>query len=213
MFIDRQDAGRKLAQKLLLTDLGGELAEVVILGVARGGVVLAAEAAKILDCPLDILVTRKIGAPGNPELALGAVAKTKESCYLNEKLIEEIGVKENYLKEEIYKQQAEILRREKLYRQKKKPLELKDKTVVIIDDGAATGATLIAAAREVWRYQPKKVILALPVAPKDTLQKLAKEVDKIVVLETPTPFFSVAQFYQEFKQVSDEEVVKIISSL
>lgn len=221
MFRNRSQAGRLLGEKILedIKKLGietvmegkQELREnFVILGIPRGGVVVAKEIAKILDCSLDIIVTRKIGAPGNEELAIGAVGETEGSKYIDQRLAADVGADEEYLKSKIKEQKEEIKRREGLYRKGKEPLALENKIVILVDDGVATGATMIAAAREVWNHSPKRVIIALPVCPKDTLAKLEKEADQVIVLKTPWPFFAVGQFYKEFGQVSDEEVVKLL---
>ena len=210
MFTNRQEAGQKLIQKLLADRTNKELNNAVVLGVPRGGMIVAVEVAKGLKCQLDVIVTRKIGAPGNQELAVGAVGETEGSKYLNQNLIKDLGVSVEYLGQEIENQQREIKRREKIYRQGRSALDLNNKTAIIVDDGAATGATLIAACREVWNNHPKRVMIALPVAPEETVKKLEEEADEVEVLETPEPFFSVGQFYREFGQVEDEEVIKIL---
>lgn len=212
MFKNRQEAGEKLAEKLLQISSEELLKDFIVLAVPRGGVVAGSQIAKKLGCPLDIIVTRKIGAPGEKELAIGAVGETSGSAYLNKKIIGELYISDEYLQEEILLQKKEIKRREKLYRKDKPALSLEGKVVILADDGAATGATLIAAAREVWNNNPKKVIIVLPVAPPNTVGKLEKEVDEVVVLQTPKPFFSVGQFYEEFEQVSDEEVIKNLAN-
>lgn len=219
MFKNREEAGRILAEKLK-EDMSGQagepkalkklMDEVVVLGIPRGGVVVAKEVAKILNCPLDVIVVKKIGAPGNPELAIGAVGETEGSVYLNKELIKDLRIGKDYIEEIKKFRNLEIKRREKLFRQGRPPLNLKNKIVIIVDDGAATGATIIAACREVWNNQPKKVVIALPVLSKDTLKKLEDEADEVIFLETPWPFFAVGQFYQEFRQVSDEEVINLL---
>jgi putative phosphoribosyl transferase len=211
MFTNRLQAGRQLAEKLIKEGVVNFENNLLVLAVPRGGVVIGRQLASKLKCPLDIIVTRKIGAPGHLELAIGAVGETNGSNYLNEPLKNDLGVSLQYLEGEIRKQREEIKRREKLYRQNKKPLNLENKIVIITDDGAATGATLISACREVWNNKPKKVIVALPVAPEDTVQKLKKEADEVIVLSSPEPFFSISQFYKDFPQLSDEEVLKILN--
>jgi len=209
MFQDRKEAGQQLAQKLKDYQLQPN---VIILGIPRGGVETAKQIAQDLNCSLDIIVVKKIGAPSEQELAIGAVGETKGSNYLDERLINELRVSQQYLDEQIKRLKKEIKRREVLYRQNRDPLDLKGKTVIIVDDGTATGATAIAAAREVWNNEPKRVVIALPVAPKDTLHKLEKEADEVIVLETPTDFFSVGQFYENFPQISDKEVISLLST-
>jgi putative phosphoribosyl transferase len=212
MFSTRVVAGQELAKKLLSQNSKQELKNPVVLGVPRGGVVVACEVAKVLNSPLDIIVTRKIRAPTEPELAVGAIGETEGSQYIDRRLVKDLGITPDYLTKEIKIQKEEIKRRENVYRQGRQPVGLKDKTVIIIDDGAATGATLVAAAREVWDAKPACVIIALPVAPSETTQLLEKEVDEVYVLEEPEPFFSVGQFYEEFGQVTDQEVIKILQS-
>lgn len=212
MFATREVAGQKLANKLLTEDNPQELKKAVILGIPRGGVVVAWQVAKILKCPLDVIVTRKIRSPEQPELAVGAIGETQGSKYLNLRLVKDLSISKKYLEQEIKIQQAEIKRRESLYRQGSQPISLANKVVVLVDDGAATGATLVAAVREVWNANPNRVIVALPVAPLEAIQFLEKEADEVYVLETPEPFFAVGQFYKEFGQISDEEVIKILNS-
>lgn len=212
MFKDRVQAGQLLAQKLIGEEKDLPAGQTVVLGIPRGGVVVAFQVAKFLGCLLDVIVVKKIAAPGQEELAIGAVGETESAEYLDEKLIAELQIDKEYLSEEIKRKKEEIKRRERLFRREKSALALKGKTVIIVDDGAATGATVIAACREVWQTEPKKVIVALPVLAKDTLKKLEPEADEVIFLKTPLMFFAVGQFYQDFPQVSDEEVIKILNS-
>jgi putative phosphoribosyl transferase len=209
MFKNRIQAGRLLGEKIR-KDLGEIKEEMVVLGIPRGGVVVAKQVIKVLGCGLDVVVTKKIGAPGQPELAIGAVGETEGSKYLDERLVQELRLSADYLKEEIKRKKTEIKRREELYRQGKQALDLKNKIVIIVDDGAATGATIIAGAREVWNNNPRKVIIGLPVVAKDTLRKLEKEADQVIFLKTPTLFYAVGQFYEEFEQTNDEEVMELL---
>lgn len=209
MFVNRKEAGKTLGKKIL-EEIRELRKESVVLGIPRGGIVVASEVAKTLYCPMDVIVVRKLGAPENPELAIGAIGETKGAQYIDKRLSENIGADKAYLAQEIRIQLLEIRRRERVYRQGKPALDLKNKIVVITDDGSATGATAIAAAREVWNNKPRKVIMALPVVAKDTLEKLEKEADEVIYLEAPEQFFSVGQFYQEFEQVGDEEVVNLL---
>jgi predicted phosphoribosyltransferase len=205
MFSDRVEAGKKLAEAL--DHLAGE--EVVVLGVPRGGVEVAAEVAGQHDWPLDVVVPRKVGAPFNPELGLGAIAPGVR--VLDERMLQTLGVSEEYLEDEISKQEGEILRRTEAYRRGKAPVELAGKTVVIVDDGIATGGTAIAAVRWAKAQRTKRVILAVPVAPREAVAKLSKEADEVVCLATPEPFFAVGQWYGDFPQVSDQQVVQLLA--
>jgi putative phosphoribosyl transferase len=206
MFVDRRDAGQRLAADL------GSLAEedVVVLGIPRGGVEVAAVVAEALHAPLDVVIPRKVGAPGNPELGLGAVAEDVE--VLDQHLIRVLDVSEDYLRREIAAQREEIARRSSLYRSGRPPVDLSGKVVVVVDDGVATGGTAAAALRWARAKGAKKVILAVPVAPREALQRLEGEADEIRVLATPEPFFAVGQWYRSFPQISDQRVIELLSS-
>ena len=209
LFKNQISAGEKLAKNL------GKYKnkDAIILAIPRGGVATGYGLAKKLNLPLDIIVTRKIGAPNNPELAIGAVGETKGSLWLNERLIENLKVSQDYLDSEVKVQKLEIKRREKIYRQAKKALDLKAKIVVLVDDGLATGATMIAAIREIRNMEPEKIVVAVPVAPPDTIENLKKEADEVICLQAPSLFFAVGQWYENFKQYSDREVIKLIQNL
>ncbi len=204
MFTDRRDAGEQLAANL--EHLLGE--DVVVLGIPRGGLELAAVVAEKLSAPLDVVIPRKIGAPGNPELGLGAVAEGVE--VLDERLVELLGVGREYLGDEIAAQQDEIRRRSEAYRRGRPQVPLAGKVAVVIDDGVATGGTAAAALRWARSQGASKVILAVPVAPRDAMRKLSQEADEVHVLATPEPFYAVGQWYDEFAQVPDERVVDLL---
>lgn len=210
IFTDRIQAGKLLAERLNqeLTDVPSE--SMVVLSIPRGGVVVAREVADRLACEHDVIVTKKLRAPTQAELAIGAIGETEGSLYLDERLAHEVGAGKEYISQEIVDRQEEIKRREKIYRQAREKSLLKDKTVIIVDDGAATGATIIAAAREVWESNPHKVVIALPVCASETLGKLEKEADAVVALDIPGIFYAVGQFYQDFPQVNDEEVMSLL---
>lgn len=206
IFVDRQDAGKKLA--VALEKYKNEKG-VVVIALPRGGVIVASEIAKALRVPLDIIVPRKIGAPQNPELALGAITEDGQGVW-NEELIKILGVTKDYLDETIKKEQKEARRRLQVYRGNKPALNLKNKTVIVVDDGIATGATMHAALNYVRKKNPKKNILAAPVTAPDTVRGLQKNVEEMVILDTPEFFSAVGQFYQNFPQNTDEEVIKIL---
>lgn len=208
MFDDRVEAGKKLAG--CLSSYRDQSA--VVLAIPRGGVVVAAEVARELGASLDLIIPRKIGAPGNPELAIGAVAGEGKPL-LNESLIQSMRLPTGYIEEAVRSEVEEIKRRRKEYLGDKPRPSLKDKTVIVVDDGLATGYTALAAVKSVAREQPAKVILAVPVAPRETVRFLDPEVDELVVLETPAFFYAVGQFYRDFRQVSDWEVKEILRSV
>jgi putative phosphoribosyl transferase len=189
-----------------LADLKGE--DVVVLGIPRGGVVVAAEVARAHGWPLDTVIPRKIRAPGNPELGLGAIAPGVR--VLDQRMLEMLGVSESYLDREIAEEEREIERRSDAYRRGRPAVDVKDKVAVVVDDGIATGGTATAAVRWAKAQGARKVILAVPVAPAEGVRNLSREVDEVVCLETPEPFYAVGQWYQEFPQTSDEEVVQIL---
>jgi len=205
-FRDREDAGRRLAAAL---SAYRRKPDVVVVALPRGGVVLGRIVADALAAPLDLVVPRKIGAPNNEEYAIGAITEEGDAVW-NE--AERALAGDDYLKGEVAKQQAEAKRRLGLYRAGLPPRDLKDKTVVIVDDGVATGHTLRAAIKTVNAAAPARVVAAVPVAPGDSAARLRSEVDEMVVLETPLLFGAIGSFYDEFGQVGDEEVVKLMSA-
>ncbi len=160
---------------------------------------------------LNVIVVRKIGAPNNPELALGAIAEHGEGMF-NEDLIRILGVSQNYLQQEIQRQRQTLINRLTLYRGKSPAPSLKDKTIILVDDGIATGASIRAALKSMRDARVKKIVLAVPVAAPDSLQKISKEADEVICLHAPHSFQAVGEFYLTFPQTSDEEVVEILSS-
>ena len=206
-FQDRHEAGRLLAKEL---DSFRGNKDVVVLGIPRGGVVVASEVAQALGAPLDIYITRKIGSPHNPELAIGAVA-SDGTLVLDQTLIGHVGASVAYVQQETELQRKEIERRLSAYRGDRPELELKDKTVILVDDGVATGSTVLAGLRAIRQRQPKQLILAVPVGPADTLQTLKEEADQVVCLYTPEIFWAVGAFYAVFDQTSDAEVIRLLS--
>jgi putative phosphoribosyl transferase len=203
-FVDRSDAGQRLAEALEST----RDARPVILAIPRGGVVVGAEVARVLDAPLDVVVPRKVRAPGNPELGLGAVATGVR--VLDAGLIERLGVGEAYLEEEIALELREIVRRERTYREDRPRADVEGRTAIVVDDGIATGGTAVAALRWTRAERPARVVLAVPVAPPQTLDRLSREADEIVAIATPAPFVAVGEWYQRFDQTTDAEVVRLL---
>jgi putative phosphoribosyl transferase len=204
MFADRIEAGARLAEAL--EHLAGE--DVVVLGVPRGGVEVAAEVARARGWPLDIVIPRKIGAPFNPELGLGAIAPGVR--VLDERMIRTLNVSPDYLEEEISAQEEEIHRRTEAYRGGRPPIDVQGKVAVVVDDGVATGGTAAAAVRWARAQGATRVVLAIPVAPGEAVLRLSKEADEVVCLGTPEPFFAVGQWYERFPQTSDREVVDLL---
>ena len=180
----------------------------VVLGIPRGGVEVAAVVAEALDAPLDVVIPRKVGAPGNPELGLGAVAEGVE--VLDEHLIRVLRVGEEYLRQEIATQEEEIARRSLTYRGDRPPVDLEGRVAVVVDDGVATGGTAAAALRWARRRGATSVILAVPVAPLEAVRRLSEEADEVRALATPEPFYAVGQWYADFPQVSDGEVIDLL---
>lgn len=184
--------------------------DVVVLAIPRGGVPVGREVAAVIDAPLDIVITRKMGAPGNPELAVGAVTEEGEMI-LDDELVRTLSVSSDYLKREAARQVEEIRARKKKYRDGRPYPSLKGKTVVIVDDGIATGSTIRAAAESVKKRGAATIIIAAPVAPPETVSELSKVVDRVVCLSTPDYFEAIGEFYQEFEQVEDDVVKEILS--
>jgi len=206
-FTDRADAGVKLALELFA--YRGRK-DVFVVGLARGGVAVAHAVARALGLPLDVCVVRKIGAPGNEELAIGAVTEMGGLFY-NESIIASLGISPKYIKEETARQKETASKRAALYRSGKKAPSYKGKTVILVDDGIATGATMHAALKAAKAHGAKETVLAVPVAPPGSMEEFAGAADRIVCLYTPKTFFAVGQFYREFDQVDDSEVVAMLN--
>ncbi len=208
MLISRKEAGFLLAQKLVAET---ETKEAVLLAIPNGGVVVADQISRSLSWPLALIVTKKITAPNNEELAIGAVGDKEDSVFLNNELIAQLGIEKDYLDREINFRIAQVKRKQKELMFRTRPL-LAGKKAIIIDDGIATGATVIAAIRQIRKESPDEVIVAAPVVSFVALEEIGKEADRVIYLESPKLFFSVSQFYQDFKQVSEEEVKRILAT-
>ena len=204
IFENRVDAGRRLAARLETY----RTPDTIVLAIPRGGVVVGFEAAMTLGAPLDVIIPRKIGAPGQPELAIGAIGD--DVSVLDERIVEYLNVSEEYIRDEIELQRHEIKRRWQLYRGDRPFPDVKSRTVILVDDGMATGSTTMAAAKALRKKNPGKLVLAVPVAPPESVARLRPEVDELVVLETPEPFFSVGSWYDQFEQTTDEEVIDLL---
>jgi predicted phosphoribosyltransferase len=202
VFRDREEAG-----KVLATALTGrfERERVVVLAIPRGGVVVAVPVARALGAPLDVVIPHKLGAPGNPELAIGAIAPGVR--VLDDRLIRALDVPSAYVQQEVEVQEAEIGRRTRLYREDREAPTLEGATVIVVDDGVATGATAIAALRWARGQGAARVVFAAPVGPSATVRLLDRECDDVVLVETPRAFSAVGEWYRRFDQVTDEEVV------
>jgi len=208
IYANRSDAGKRLARELA----GYEKHHPVILALPRGGLAVAAEIALALDAPLDLILVRKVGVPGQPELAMGAVADGADPYVVrNEPIMAHLGVSEAEFQGVCQRELEEIERRRKLYLRGRQRADVKDRTVIVVDDGIATGATTLAALRAVRKRRPKKLVLAVPVAPTSTIQELSGEADDIVCLQQHDPFYAIGLYYQDFHQVSDEEVAGILT--
>jgi len=206
-FSDRSDAGRRLARTLS----GYKGRNAVVLALPRGGVPVAAEVAAVLDAPLDLILVRKIGVPDQPELAMGAVVDGAEPIVVrNEEVIELSGITPREFDEVCARELAEIERRRRFYIGERVRAAITGQVVIVIDDGIATGATTRAALQAIRKRKPKELVLAVPVAPPDTIKELRKEADTVVCLETPEIFGAIGYFYRDFRQVSDDEVVEIL---
>ncbi len=210
MFRNRTDAGRRLAARLFQYK---NRLDVTVLALPRGGVVIGYEIASALNAPLDVLIVRKLGFPGQPELAVGAVAETG-SVVLNEGIIMAEGrLSEEVLKPEIDRQKEEIEKRVAIYRAGRRLPDLNGITVILADDGVATGATIKAAISALKEQKAAKLVVALPVGPPETVEVLRQMVNEIICLETPLAFMAVSVHYLDFTQVSDREVVDLLQRL
>ena len=204
-FKDRQEAGQLLADELAEYRRRG----VVVLGIPRGGIIVARELARQLDADLDIVLSRKLRTPGHWELAMGSVSEDGK-LFLNETVVKELGIKQAFIEKEKVVQMAEIARRTELIRGVLPKVPLKDRLVIVTDDGVATGATTQAALWSVRQEHPQKLIAAIPVGPEDTVKRLTESVDEMLCLRSPPLFVAVGQFYIRFEQVEDEDVLKVL---
>lgn len=205
LFRNRADAGRLLADRLKELSMS----DPIVLAIPRGGVVVGAEISRALKCGLDIVAPRKLTDPNEPELAIGAVMPDG-SVYLNSEVIAIRMVPRQYIEEEKARQMAEASRRMSAYRKGKPYPKLGSRTVILVDDGIATGATAIAAARWIRKQRPSSLIIATPVIPEEMLGTVSAEADRLVYLKAPTLFAAIGQFYTEFDQVEDAEVIKLL---
>jgi putative phosphoribosyl transferase len=210
IFKDRSSAGIVLGNILSSAfKKEKESGDITVLAIPRGGVIVAdAIASKLTNSELDIVVPRKLGAPNNPELAIGAVMQDR-TTYLNDSIIQSLRISIDYLTAEVDRQVEELLRRISLYRPVSRPYNISGRSVVIVDDGIATGATVMVVIRWVKKFGPRRIVVAVPVAPEDSITDLAREGVEIQVVTKPSSFASVGQFYENFGQVSDEEVTQI----
>ena len=203
VFADRSAAGRQLAHALAQR----KLPDPVVLALPRGGVPVAVAVALALHAPLDLLIVRKIGAPGNPELAVGAIADGAEAAVVDRESLALTGTPQAYVDRQAKAERQEIARRRALYLQGRPPLPVKGRTAIVVDDGLATGSTARAAVRALRERKPARVVLAVPVAPSAAVAELLPEVDELVCLCTPEFFGAVGAHYADFRQVQDEEVI------
>ena len=206
-FRDRRDAGRLLAAKL---SAYAHRPDVIVLALPRGGVPVAYEVARALGAPLDVFVVRKLGVPGHEELAMGAVA-TGGVRVLNESVVNALGIPDNVIDAVAAQEERELARRERLYRDGRPPPDVRGKTVILVDDGLATGATMHAAIRALRQQHPARIIVAVPVAAPETCEALRAEVDEVICALTPEPFLAVGFWYEDFSQTTDEEVRDLLA--
>jgi predicted phosphoribosyltransferase len=206
-FADRSEAGRRLAKAL--SHYRGK-PNTMVVGLPRGGVVTAAEIAEDLELPLDVLVVRKLGTPGHEELAMGAIGPGGVRV-LNDEVISSLRIGPDEIEAVVRRERIELQRREHRYRGDQPPLGFAGRTVIVVDDGLATGSTMAAAIAVIRRHKPARIVLAVPVAPVETCEHFRRLVDELVYLETPEPFQAVGYWYVDFGQVEDEDVVRTLA--
>ncbi|KLK90184.1 phosphoribosyltransferase [Microvirga vignae] len=206
-FRDRTDAGHQLVPRLMAYAAD----DVVVLALPRGGVPVAFEVAKALRAPLDLIFVRKIGAPGHAEYGVGAVVDgAHPQIVLNEEALGLLHVPPGYIEAETQRQLQEIERRRQHYLAGRRPVDVQGRVAIVVDDGIATGSTVRAALKGLAQARPARLILAVPVAPKDTVDRLRAEADEVICLMTPEPFYAVGQHYDDFRQTSDREVTTLL---
>lgn len=208
-FSNREQAGRYLAERL---SKFAKAPDAVVLGLPRGGVVVAAEVARKLELPLDLFLVRKLGVPGYEELAMGAIA-TGGIRVMNKDVLRQINIPESAIEAAVRREERELARREEAYRGNRPRLDVKGLTVILVDDGLATGSTMRAAVTALRRQGPKRLVVAVPAAAPDTCDEFMAEVDEIIRGMTPTPFYAVGYWYEDFSQTTDEEVQRLLRPL
>jgi putative phosphoribosyl transferase len=206
MFRDRSEAGRMLAERL--AHYAGR-DDALVLALPRGGVPVGYEIAQALHLPLDVFVVRKLGTPGQPELAMGAIA-SGGVLVVNHDVVGALGIPDYQIREVAEMEQQELERRERQYRGDRPPLDARGRTVILVDDGLATGSTMRAAAAALRRMQAARIVMAVPVAAPNTCAQLRAEGDEVICAETPEPFLAVGQWYRDFSQTTDEEVRELL---
>jgi len=206
-FHDRRDAGRFLATRL---SAYANRPDVLVLALPRGGVPVGAEVARALGAPLDVFLVRKLGVPGHEELAMGAVA-TGGVRVLNEDVVQALGIPHDVIEAVAAREQQELERRARLYRGDGPPPDVHGRTVILVDDGLATGATMQAAIRALRRQQPARIVVAVPTASAETCEELRAEVDEVVCAVTPEPFYAVGLWYDDFSQTTDDDVRELLA--
>ena len=206
-FRDRHDAGQLLATKLARY---ANRADVVVLALPRGGVPVASEVANALRVPLDVYLVRKLGVPGYEELAMGAIA-TGGVRVLNEQIVNALGIPEDVIDAVASWEQQELERRERIYRGDRPPPDVQSKTVILIDDGLATGATMQAAVRALRQQEPARIVVAVPTAAPETCEQFKAEADEVICAITPEPFYAVGLWYEDFSQTTDEDVRELLA--
>jgi putative phosphoribosyl transferase len=206
IFRDRIDAGRILAEEL---GVYANRKDVVILALPRGGVPVAVEVAKVLNAPLDVFLVRKLGVPGHEELAMGAIASGNVQV-VNRDLVNRLSIPERLIQAAAKKERQELIRRERLYRDDRPAPEVTDKTVILVDDGLATGASVSAAVKALRQQYPKRIVIAVPTAAASTCEALREIADEVICASTPQPFSSVGAWYEDFSQTTDDEVRELL---
>ncbi|MBZ4375340.1 phosphoribosyltransferase [Corallococcus sp. AS-1-6] len=208
LFRDRVEAGRALGQRL--RDLLGGGGDLLVLALPRGGVPVGFEVARILGVPLDVFVVRKLGTPGHEELAMGAIA-TGGVTVLNESVVRRLGIPRSAIAAAAEREARELVRREQLFRDGRPPAPVEGRTVVLVDDGLATGSTMRAALRALRQHQPARIVVGVPVGAPETCADLEREADLLVCLQTPEPFYAVGQWFEDFTQTTDDEVRELLA--
>lgn len=208
LFRDRFDAGRALGQRLRVRLGGG--GDRLVLALPRGGVPVGFEVARALGAPLDVFVVRKLGTPGHEELAMGAIA-TGGVQVLNEGVVRRLGIPGAAIAAVAEREARELLRRERLFRDGRPPARVEGRTVVLVDDGLATGSTMRAALRALRQQRPARIVMGVPVAAPETCESLQGEADAVLCVHTPTPFYAVGQWYEDFTQTTDDEVRELLA--